>query len=185
MRLHEPIPFASDQGWKAMCVRGVAALLFGMIALIFPSLGLTALLLIFAAYLVIDAVFVLTLARRAVHDRHRLWPYALEGFADLALATAILIAPETMVLWFVYLIAIWAVATGLIAASPLMLSPESAAGMMFLALYALLSVAWGCALLLFPSTGAVLVWWLAIYALLVGIVLLAEGLGQRSAELQP
>lgn len=168
-----------DAGWKAMCVRGAAALLFGLIALLFPSLGIAALLVVFAAYLVLDAVFVSLLGIRAARRHHRVWPYALEALADLLVAIAIFAAPAIVVTWFVYLVAIWAIVTGLFAVSPLLFALEPGQ-MLFRGLYAFLSVVLGCMLFLFPAGGAVLlVWWLAAYAFLIGFVLLLEGLARR------
>src|SRR3979411_1938723 len=82
--LNDDMSAALARNWWAVGLRGACAILFGIIALLMPGVTLTALVLLFSAYMLVDGVFTIVAAVRAAR-RHERWGWlVLEGIADLA-----------------------------------------------------------------------------------------------------
>ncbi len=161
------------QNWWAIALRGVFAILFGLIALFMPGPTLAALVLLFAAYMIVDGVLDIISAVRAAR-RHERWGWLIfEGIVDLIAAAIALAWPLATIFAFVVLLAAWAIVSGvLLWTAAFQLS--MARGRWLMALAGAVSVLWGFLLLVWPFTGAiVLTWWLGAYALIFGIVQLA------------
>jgi uncharacterized membrane protein HdeD (DUF308 family) len=167
--------------WWALVLRGVIAVLFGIMSLLYPPATFEFLALFLAAYLVLDGVFALVLGIRAAENHRRWWPFALEGLADLAAGAIIYVHPEVLVV----LVAVWAFVTGLMLLAPAFAIPGGA-GRWFLVLNGLISIMLGTIIALRPLAGVVfIVWIVAIYALLFGIGLIMLGFHVRSLHRAP
>lgn len=157
--------------WWALALRGVLGIIVGLIALLFPGLTLAALILLLAAYLLVDGVFTLAAGVQAARKHERSWPLLLEGAADIAACLIAFFWPAITLLALVYVIGFWAIVSGILmiasAFRPLR-RPE-----WLLTLAGALSVIFGVLILLAPMAGAlVLAWWFGAYALVFGVVLL-------------
>jgi uncharacterized membrane protein HdeD (DUF308 family) len=167
--------------WWLIGLRGSLSVLFGLMALILPVPTIGTLLLVVAAYLLADGVLSIAAAARAAVHRDRWGLLVLEGVLDLALAAAMLAAPIATVLAFVALTAAWAFVSGAVLLAAAIALP-ALQGRGWMALAALASLLWGAALFAWPAAGAVvLTWWLAAYALLFGLALIALSLRLRRA----
>jgi uncharacterized membrane protein HdeD (DUF308 family) len=167
------------QNWWAVALRGVCGILFGVIALAAPIETMLTLALLFAGYLLADGVFGIVAAVRATHANGR-WSLLLtEAVLNIVMGVTAALFPGGAVLAFVLVTGIWALFTGgLILAAAFRMHVSH--GRWWLALSGVLSLVWGVLLVLTPLTGAiVLTWWLGIYALLFGVLLLALGLRLR------
>src|SRR5262249_53780389 len=71
------------RNWWALALRGVAAIVFGLIAFLSPGVTLAALVLLFGAYALVDGVFAIIAGIRAAERHERWWPLALEGLASI------------------------------------------------------------------------------------------------------
>ncbi len=164
-------PVALD--WWAVALRGVVAILFGLIALFMPGAAIGAFVLLFAAYMIFDGVFAIIAAVRAIR-RHRSWGLLVfEGVVNLAAAAVAILWPAITVVVFVYLVGFWAILSGgfLLAAT---FSHPPQQGRWLMAIGAVISIVWGILLFAAPLLGAlVLTWWIAAYALFFGGALLA------------
>jgi uncharacterized membrane protein HdeD (DUF308 family) len=160
------------RNWWALALRGVAAVIFGLIAIALPGLTLTVLVLFFAAYLLVDGVFALVAGLKAAEHHERWGALALEGVLDLIAGAAVVMWPGLTLVVFVYMAAFWALVSGvalLVAAFRL----HRQHGEWMLLLAGLLSIAWGVVVALFPIAGLVVwAWWIGAYALIFGIVML-------------
>jgi len=168
------------QYWWAIALRGVAAVLFGIVALLLPGATIVALTLLFAIYMVSDGILAIVAALRASR-RHQRWGWlVLEAIADFIAGGIAFVWPIVTVLAFIYLMGIWAIVSGvLLAAAAFKLHP--AHGRWLMVLGSIVSVLWGILLLASPLTGAlVLTWWMAGYALFFGASLLALGFHLRN-----
>jgi len=168
------------QYWWAIALRGVAAILFGIVALLLPGATIVALTLLFAIYMVSDGILAIVAALRASR-RHQRWGWlVLEAIADFIAGGIAFVWPIVTVLAFIYLMGIWAIVSGvLLAAAAFKLHP--AHGRWLMVLGSIVSVLWGILLLASPLTGAlVLTWWMAGYALFFGASLLALGFHLRN-----
>ncbi|HEY1932355.1 MAG TPA: HdeD family acid-resistance protein [Acetobacteraceae bacterium] len=171
------------KNWWAMALRGLAAIVFGVLALITPGAVLLSLAWLFAAYLLVDGAFAIVASVRAAAGHER-WAFLLfEGILDLIMAVAAAMFPAAAVLAFVLLTAIWALLTGglmLGAAFRLHISH----GRWWLAFGGIVSIAWGVLLVLAPMMGAVvLTWWLGAYAIIFGVMLLMLGFRLRGQHM--
>jgi uncharacterized membrane protein HdeD (DUF308 family) len=168
------------ENWWAIGIRGVLAILFGLIALFLPGATMLSLVLLFAAYVFVDGVFGIVSAVRAARQHER-WGYlALEGLVNIAAAALAVLWPAITVVAFVLLIAFWAILTGILElAAAFRLEIDD--GRWWLVFGGLVSVVYGALLIVAPMIGAVvLTWWLAAYALLFGVSLLVLAFSLRA-----
>jgi uncharacterized membrane protein HdeD (DUF308 family) len=98
--------------WWAAALRGVCAILIGSIAIFAPAVTLVALVMIFAAYSLVDGVFAIVLAIRGAR-RHQRWGWlALNGVISIAAAAVALFYPAATAIAFGILFAVWALISG-------------------------------------------------------------------------
>jgi uncharacterized membrane protein HdeD (DUF308 family) len=160
------------RNWWVLALRGVLALIFGIIALLLPGVTIAALVMLFAVYMLVDGVFAIIVGARAA-QRHERWGLLiLEGVVDLIAAAVAIIWPLATIVAFVILMAAWAIVSGaLMFAAAFRLHLEH--GRWLLGFSGAASVIWGFLLLMWPLVGAVvLTWWMGAYALVFGISLL-------------
>jgi uncharacterized membrane protein HdeD (DUF308 family) len=158
--------------WWVLALRGVLAILFALIAFFLPGITATALVLVFGAYAFVDGIFALVAGLRAVSHHGRSAPLLIEGILNLRIGILIFLWPVAALVALVWVIAIWAVVTGvlLIAAGIAMIRHS---GEWLLILGGIISVLLGIVLFFAPGAGIVAIsWWLGIYALLFGIAML-------------
>jgi uncharacterized membrane protein HdeD (DUF308 family) len=168
------------RNWWAVALRGVVALLYGVIALVWPGLTLEILVLFFGAYALVDGVFAIIAAftNRTGHDRW--WVLLLEGLVGIAAGIITFLRPGLTTFVLLYVIAFWAIVTGVLEIVAAIRLRKEIQGEWMLALSGIVSLIFGVLLLLFPATGALTVAWLiGIYAILFGVMLLSLGLRLR------
>jgi uncharacterized membrane protein HdeD (DUF308 family) len=161
--------------WWAIMLRGIIAVLFGVVALAAPGAVLLSLAFLFGVYLLIDGAIGLVSSIRAV-TAHGHWAALLaEAVLNILMGLIALLLPGAAVLAFVLLMAAWAlVSGGLMVVAALRL--HATHGRWWLALGGVASLIWGVLLVAAPLVGAVvLAWWLGIYAIIFGFALLACG----------
>jgi uncharacterized membrane protein HdeD (DUF308 family) len=158
--------------WWALALRGVVAILFALVAFFLPVATAAALILLFGAYVFVDGVFALIAGLRLARQHGRSAPLLIEGALNILIGLIIFIWPGPALIATIYLIAIWAVITGiaLIAAG---ISLIRHSGEWLLVLSGAISILLGVILFVAPTAGVVaLSWSLGFYALLFGIILL-------------
>lgn len=169
----DPMSALLAQNWWAVALRGVAAVLFGLCALFFTGPTMLSLVLVFAAYFLVDGAFGFIAALSAARRHERWGLLVLNAVLNILAAAVAILWPGVAVLGFVALVAAWAIVTGvvgLIAAFKLRLDH----GRAWLVLSSLASVVFGVLLLAAPLIGAVvLTWWIGAWAFVMGISLLA------------
>lgn len=161
------------RNWWALALRGLFGVLFGLLTLAWPGLTLAALVLLFGAYALVDGVFAIIAAVRAA-EAHTRWLWlAIEGLAGVVAGLIAFVRPGLTALVLLYLIAWWAIFTGIFEIGAAIRLRKEIAGEWLLALSGVASVVFGILLLLFPGAGALaVVWLIGVYALVFGILLL-------------
>jgi uncharacterized membrane protein HdeD (DUF308 family) len=165
--------------WWALAIRGVFAIIFAVIAFVWPGITAAALVLLFGAYALVDGIFSLIAALRAARHHGRSGALLLEGILDLIIAAIVFFWPVEALVAIIYFIAIWAVISGiaLIAAGIAMIRVN---GEWLLVLSGIISILLGIILFVQPGAGVVaLSWWLGVYALLFGISLIGAAFRLR------
>jgi uncharacterized membrane protein HdeD (DUF308 family) len=170
------------QNWWAVALRGAFAILFGLIALVLPGVTIASLVLLFAAYMLVDGIFAIVSAVRAAAHHERWGLLVLEGICDIAAGAIALVWPGITVLTFVFLSAAWAIISGgLMLGAAFRLTKHH--GRWWLALGGIVSIVWGLLLIMMPGAAAVVMtWWLGAYALIFGIMLLVLGFRLRGRK---
>jgi len=169
--------------WWLFTLRGALGIIFGCIALIFPGPTILSLVIFFSAYMLVDGVFAIVSAVRAIRRKQDRWGLLIfQGLLNIAVGVAAFLWPGLTVVVFVWLIAAWAIVSGaLMTAAGFRLNNDH--GRWWLVLGGLLSLAYGVLLIVTPLIGAiVLTWWLGAYALIFGVALVVFSFKLRSRQ---
>jgi uncharacterized membrane protein HdeD (DUF308 family) len=160
--------------WWAVALRGIIAVLFGVLALALPGITLGALILLFGIYSVVDGIFAIVSGVRAARRHERWGPAVLEGIVSIIAGAIALFVPLAAALAFIYLFAAWALVTGALEIAAAIRLRREIEGEWLLALTGVLSVLLGIFVAIFPGIGLLgLVWAIGAYAIVFGIVMIA------------
>lgn len=161
------------RNWGALAVRGAVAVGFGVVTLIAPGLSLLALVLTFGVYAFADGVFAIVSAVRGRTSGAPWWMLILQGIAGIGAAVITVMWPGMTAVALVYLVAAWALVTGVLEVTAAIRLRKEIEHEWLLALSGLLSVALGVLLATFPGPGMLtLALWIGAYALISGGLLL-------------
>lgn len=165
--------------WWTLVLRGLAAIIFGVLAYVWPDITFTVLVLLFGAYALWDGVFALISAFRTEGDRR--WVLVLEGLVGIAAGLVTFFWPGAATLAILTIIAAWAIVTGIFEIIGAIRLRKEIDGEWFLFFSGLLSVLFGIALVIWPVAGLVAVtWMIGAYAIVFGILLIALGFRLRN-----
>jgi uncharacterized membrane protein HdeD (DUF308 family) len=178
-----PSPETLVQNWWLFTLRGIFAIVFGLLALIFPSPTMLSLVILFSAYMLVDGIFGIISAVRAIRRKEDRWGLLIfEGLIDIAVGILAFLWPGITVVAFVLLVGAWAIVTGAVmTAAGFRLNVSH--GRWWLVLSGVLSLAFGTLLVIIPLIGAiVLTWWIGAYALAFGVALVIFSFKLRSRQ---
>ena len=177
------------RNWWALALRGVAAIIFGVLALVWPGVTLAALILLFGSYAIVEGVFNVIAAVRGRGEDQPWWALLLEGLVSIAAGIVTFALPGLTALALLYVIAAWAVVTGVFAIVAAIRLRRRMTGELWLALSGVLSIVFGVLTMLAPRAGALaVVLWIGAYAVVLGALLLGLSLrlrGWRAEEARP
>lgn len=163
--------------WWLVALRGLCAVLFGVMALFWPGITLATLVLLFGAFALVSGVFSLI---TAIRRPERWWSMALEGAAGIGAGLLALFLPRITALSVVYLMAAWAVVIGALEIVAAVRLRKRIDGEFLLALSGIASVAVGIFMALWPGAGALaLVWMIGAYAMVFGVLNIVLGFRLR------
>ena len=162
------------RNWQSLALRGLAAVVFGFLALVWPEVTLLVLVTLFGAYALVDGVADLVVAFRGPPEaRAHRGALILEGVVGILAGVAAFVWPDITALALLYLIAAWAVVTGILEVVAAVALRRELESEWFLALMGAASVLFGLVLFVRPGEGALAVTWLiGAYALAFGALLL-------------
>jgi uncharacterized membrane protein HdeD (DUF308 family) len=169
--------------WRSVAVRGLAALAFGLLALMWPGVTLTALVVLFGVFVLVDGASILaTVVRAPRSSLAKRGQLIFEGVVSVAAGIVTLVWPDITGLALLYVIAFWAfLGGGLRLAAAVRLRREIDHEWL-LGLSGLLSVVFAVLLVITPGAGALVITWLiGWYAIIFAVLLLALSLRLRKA----
>jgi uncharacterized membrane protein HdeD (DUF308 family) len=119
-----------------------------------------------------DGAFAFYLTYLAARQERRWWPYLLEGLAGIGAGIGAFALPGITALTLLYLIAGWAIVTGVVEIVAAIDLRKQIPNEWMLGLSGVLSIVFGILVAVQPGAGALaVVWTIGLYALLYGITL--------------
>jgi uncharacterized membrane protein HdeD (DUF308 family) len=176
------VPSVHARSWRLLVLRGVCALAFGVVAIAWPDITIGALVIVFAAFVLADGIFaLLTAAFSGGEDRG--WT-TLGGLAGVAAGIVTFVWPGLTTVALLWIIAAWAIVTGMAAIVGGLLLRRYLVGEWLLIAAGALSVALGVLLVVDPSRGALaMIYIVGGYAIAAGVVLVWLGIRLRDRVL--
>lgn len=167
--------------WWAVVLRGVLAILFGVLVFVWPGAFWFAAVITFAAYSLVYGALALAAAATGGGRAGPWWALLLQGLVSLASAAIAVLWPGLTELALFYLIAGWCIATGVFEIAAAVQLRREMQGTGLLAFSGALSIVLGLSLGLFPLVGLlVLALWVASWAIAYGALLVVLGFRIRA-----
>ena len=161
-----------SQNWWLVLLRGVFAILFGILAFIWPGITWLTLILLFGVYAIVDGVVAIWTGISRTKETPRWWVFLVEGLIDIVAGIVALIWPGLTSLVLIYMIASWAVITGILEIVAAIRLRNEISNEWLLGLGGLVSIVLGVLLFLRPVAGGLaIIWTIGAYALIFGVLL--------------
>jgi uncharacterized membrane protein HdeD (DUF308 family) len=172
---------ALARNWWSLIIRGIAAILLGVVTFAWPGITLAALVLLYGAYALVDGVMAIIGAVRAVQSHERWGALLIEGIAGIVAAAITVAWPGITALALVFVIAAWAIVTGVFELVAAVRLRKYVTGEWLLAMGGIASIAFGVLIIIAPLAGAlVIALWVGAYTLVFGVLMIALGFRLRS-----
>ena len=177
-----PFPFAGPEllrsladNWWLLLLRGIAAIIFGVLAFVWPGATLLTLTLLWGAYALVDGMFALWAAISGQGgDVAPRWWLALMGIVSILAGVVAFFWPGMTALVLLMFIAVWAVILGILQIWGAIQLRKEIDGEWLLVLSGILSIAFGVIIIAQPDAGALaVVWIIGWYAILAGVLSMA------------
>lgn len=166
-----------------IALRGLAAILFGIIALAWPTITVLGLLVVFGIYALVDGVSAIlgsVYYRRILTDR---WLVLLIGIFSVLVGLLTFARPGLTALLLLLFIGARAMVIGLLEIGAAVHFRKVVHNEWMLVLAGVIGVLFGLIVFIYPYTSAMaLVWVVGLYALIVGIVQLIFAITAREFE---
>ncbi|WP_323005755.1 HdeD family acid-resistance protein [Pseudorhodobacter sp.] len=170
-----------QRSWWIFLLRGVSAIVFGIMAFAWPTLTLSALVMLFGAYVLVDGIVGLIDAARNRDRMTRVWPLVFEAAFGIVVGLLTLLLPGLTLLVLLMVIAAWAVVGGMLRIVLAFKIRHEITGEWFLIVGGMVSILFGVLLSALPQVGLVtLAWVIGIFAMAVGTLFLALALRLRN-----
>ena len=170
-----------SQNWWLVVLRGVLGILFGIAAFVWPGLTLLTLIVMFGVYAIFDGIVAIVSGLSHTKDSPRWWVFLLEGLISIGAGVIALLFPGLATLVLIYMIASWAIITGVLEIVAAIRLRNEITNEWMLGLGGLVSIILGVVLFLEPAAGSLaIVWTIAAYALIFGVLLVILGFRLRS-----
>jgi uncharacterized membrane protein HdeD (DUF308 family) len=169
-----------SRNWWMLALRGVLAILFGIMVIAWPAIALQSLVLLFGAYVLVDGVFAIISAFQHRNQSHW-WVTLLEGIVGVIAGIITFILPGITALSLLVMIGVWAAVTGILQIVTAFRIRASIDNEWALGLAGLASLLFGLFVLFFPGAGAMAILGLiAGYSIVFGILMLVVAFRLRS-----
>lgn len=169
------------RSWWVPALRGLAGILFGVLALAWPRLTLVSLIILFAAYALVAGVASVAGALRHRRTEDEWWVAMLLGLVSIGAGTVAVINPTLTALVLVLVMGANALVSGVLDIFAAIQLRRMVEGEWLLVLSGLASMAFGAIVFVHPGAGALaLVWLVSVYAIVSGALLLGLALRMRA-----
>jgi uncharacterized membrane protein HdeD (DUF308 family) len=163
------------KSWWLVLLRGIAAIVFGVLAFVWPGVTLLTLVLLYGAFALVDGVFSLIAAFTGKSSTA--WWLILVGLLGIAAGVVTFAWPGISAVVLIMLIGAWAVVCGIFEIIGAIQLRKEIDNEWLLILSGIVSVLFGLGVMAFPGAGALaLVWVIASFAIAFGVLWIALAL---------
>jgi uncharacterized membrane protein HdeD (DUF308 family) len=157
--------------WWSLLIRGIAAIVFGILALFWPDRVLDTVVTLLGVFvLVVGIIFTIGALTQRGPDRHWL-RHLVPGIIGIVVGIITIARPEFLAVVIIYLIAAWAVIHGIGEIHAALRLRKDVAGEWMPLVIGIASVVIGVILFLQPlMAGAVIIWLVGLFMLILGIL---------------
>jgi uncharacterized membrane protein HdeD (DUF308 family) len=174
--LGSPMLHALAKNWWLLLLRGIAAIVFGVLTFVWPGLTLLTLIFIYGAFALTDGVIAIIAAITGGAPAPRWW-LALVGLFGIAAGILTFMWPGITALVLLFFMAGWAIAIGVSQIIGAIQLRKEIDNEWLLILSGVVSVLFGIGVMLMPGAGALaLIWVIGLYAIIAGVLYIALAL---------
>jgi len=159
------------KNWWAVLLRGLAAIVFGVLAFAWPGITIWSLIIVWGAYALVDGVFAIISAVSGGTPAPRWW-MAVVGVIGILAGIVAFANPGLTALTLLMLIAAWAIVSGIFEIVGAIRLRKEIDNEWLLILHGIVSVLFGLFLFYSPGAGALaMIWVIGAYAIVGGVLL--------------
>jgi uncharacterized membrane protein HdeD (DUF308 family) len=174
------------RGWWVLLLRGIAAIVFGVLAFAWPGLTLVTLVLLYGAFALVDGIISLIAAFTGGAKPVPAWWLIVIGLIGIAAGIVTFLWPGMTAILLVIFIGAWALVHGIFEIIGAIQLRKEIDNEWMLILSGVLSVLFGVVVLVAPGAGALgLIWAIAAYSILFGITFVGLALRLRRHKHAP
>lgn len=166
------VTIKNSKHWWAILIRGIVAVVFGFLAILATGFTLDLLLIFLGIYLLLDGLFAV-IGSLTITDHKHWWTLLIEGLFSIAFGIVIFAWPNIYLLVLIYIVALWAIVTGIIEFLASITASWAVPGKVFLGITGVFSVILGILIFAYPGFSiSAIVWLIGIYAIIIGLSLM-------------
>lgn len=159
------------KNWWALLLRGIAAIVFGVLAFAWPGITILSLVILYGAYALVDGVLAIIAAIGGGTPAPRWW-LAIVGIVGILAGIAAFLFPGLVTLYLLLFIGAWAIVSGVFEIIGAVRLRKEIDNEWMLILHGVLTVLFGVLLIAMPGTGALaLIWVIGAYAIAAGVLM--------------
>lgn len=160
--------------WWLMLLRAIAAIVFGVLAFVWPGITLLSLVLVYGIYAIADGIFALLAAWRGEGGAQSRWWLIIVGLLGLAAGLLTFIWPPITAIALILFIGVWSLVHGVFEIVGAIRLRKEIDNEWMLILSGIVSVLFGLVAIFMPGTFALaFTWVIGAYAILFGILFAA------------
>ena len=162
--------------WWVFLIRGLVAIVFGLLGFFYPGATLFTLVLFYGAYALVDGVFAIVSAVRGKEGMRPRWWLAVVGVLGIVAGLVTYLMPGLTTLVLLTVIGVWALLYGISEIVGAIRLRKEIDNEWLLGLSGLLSVALGAFLMVAPGAGVMAVlWWIGGFSIVFGVLTIMLG----------
>jgi uncharacterized membrane protein HdeD (DUF308 family) len=135
----------------------------------------------FGVYAIVDGLVAIVTGLTRTKTSSRWWTFLLEGILNIGAGIVALVMPQLATLVLIYIIATWAIITGILGIAAAVRLRDEISNEWVMGLSGFVSIVLGVLLFVQPAAGGLaIIWIIAGYALVFGVLLVILGFRLRN-----
>jgi len=171
-----------SKNWWVFLIRGVLAILFGLVMLARPGAGTSFLVWLFGVFAFVEGVFAVIAAFAGRKGNPNWWAVLVQGLAGILIGIVMFTNPLMTAILFVRLLGLWAIIVGLFRIVGAVRLRAEVAGEWMHVVGGIITVLLGIVVMAWPAGGVLaFAWLIGIFAILMGAFLIGVAVNMRGA----